>query len=113
MSEGVRTTEARGQGTPADPRTLLCDTPLAPVIFRAAQKSATEVGSHSQRHAYASWAIRSVMWVANALERCCSFARFLPLKHRRKWINKASHSQHCLHSNDEAPQLCSHSFVVR
>lgn len=65
-AQGKKMTEARSQGTPDDPPTLLCDTPLASVICRAVQKSAAEVGSRSQRHVYASRAIRRVMCVANS-----------------------------------------------
>lgn len=76
--------EARSQGhlmTPP-PRTQLCDTPPASVICRAVETGAIEVGSHSQRQAYASWAIRGAMCVANALGWCGCFARFLHLMHR-------------------------------
>lgn len=81
---GRRNMEARSQGhlmTPP-PRTQLCDTPLASVICRAVETGAIEVGSHSQRQAYASWAIRGAMCVANALGWCGRFARFLHLMHR-------------------------------
>lgn len=82
LQEGEEETWRPGiKGHLMTPFTQLCDTPLASVIGRAVETSAIEVGSHSQRHAYASWAIRSEMCVANVLEWCRCFVRFLHLKH--------------------------------